>query len=354
MKAIPLDSLQLGAELGKGGQGTVRAIDEPHAGRYVYKEYREPRDIDFDVLSSFPDTLASLSPAQQVYVRSRTAWPELVVAAGGRPSGFVMARLRDDFFHLGAASGKRRLRDMQALFNGHEYVRKHYGIDYRPAHPYQVLLDLAGLLTFLHERDIHVGDISPRNIAFRIDPQPEIHLIDCDAMTIGGRTITRAVETPGWEVPARADGRREPLGTDASDTYKFGLIVLRILVGAQEPRTVDSLPFDAPHDIRLLLAQTLADDPGPRPPMSAWPPVLDRHARTAAGWVDRPAAAPVVVVDRRPVSAHRKHTATQTPAAGNPVPQQQRDKDQTLAIAVVIGVICLIVLLTVVATAVGT
>jgi hypothetical protein len=75
----------------------------------------------------------------------------------------------------------------------------------------------------LHKHGVCVGDISPKNLLFALIPHPAVYFIDCDAMRIDGVSVLRQVETPGWQVPAG-----EELATVYSDTYKLGLLALRL------------------------------------------------------------------------------------------------------------------------------
>ena len=105
------------------------------------------------------------------------------------------------------------------------------GINIDDAHRYTLLREVASALAFLHKHGVCVGDISPKNLLFSLTPHEAVYFIDCDAMRINGVSALPQVETPGWETPAG-----EELATIYSDTYKLGLLALRLLVGDHDTK----------------------------------------------------------------------------------------------------------------------
>ncbi len=64
---------------------------------------------------------------------------------------------------------------------------------------YELLRQTAAALNSLHEPGVCVGDISPKNLLFSWSGTPEVYFIDCYAMRATGISLTRQLETPGWE-----------------------------------------------------------------------------------------------------------------------------------------------------------
>ena len=124
-------------------------------------------------------------------------------------------------------------------------------------------------MTFLHSNSVCVGDISPKNLLFTFEPPLAIYFIDCDAMRINEISALPQVETPGWEVPPG-----EELATVFSDTYKLGLLALRLLVGDQDVRSAQDTPPATPNALRNLIADTLSRPPTKRPLPETWTYVL--------------------------------------------------------------------------------
>jgi hypothetical protein len=158
------------------------------------------------------------------------------------------------------------------------------------------LREVASGLAFLHAHGVCVGDISPKNLLFTLTPHQAVYFIDCDAMRINGVSALPQVETPGWEVPAG-----EELATIYSDTYKLGLLALRLLAGDQDTKNPEHLPSPTPALLRQLITDTLTNPPTQRPLPEAWTYVLG-HAIEAAQH-QKLAAAPVLAPDGDPLPA---------------------------------------------------
>ncbi|MFZ3290703.1 MAG: hypothetical protein WA622_11770 [Mycobacterium sp.] len=121
----------------------------------------------------------------------------------------------------------RNRAEFQHLLNN-ESVLSARGIMIDDVQPYRLLREVASGLAFLHSHGVCVGDISPNNLLFSLTPRESIYFIDCDSRCINGVSALTQVETPGWEVPAG-----EAQATIYSDSYKLGLLALRLLVGDQ-------------------------------------------------------------------------------------------------------------------------
>ena len=162
-----------------------------------------------------------------------------------------------------------------------------------------------------HQHGIAVGDLSPKNLLFSYDPAPRVYFIDCDAMRFQGRSVMPQLETPGWEV--RIVNTHEELGSAASDSYKLGLLALRLLTGTQDTRDSARLPRTVPTSIRQLITAALAPDPGRRPGPADWVTPLGTAAATAS---TRPTAAPPSMLRHlRPATAAPQAASAVTPYA---------------------------------------
>ena len=73
------------------------------------------------------------------------------------------------------------------------------------------------------------------------------------------------VETPGWEAPVG-----EELATIYSDTYKLGLIALRLLGGDQDIKNPRHLGSTTPALVRQIITDTLTHEPQQRPLPEGW------------------------------------------------------------------------------------
>ncbi len=288
MDVIDRASLNLGARLNKGGQGVVYPIvDDGSGADYVYKEYVSGVDVDYAVLDQFPGRFKMLPPR----TRTRLAFPRKLVAVGTeRLSGFVMPRIPERFF---LPNGREK--KLQNLLNGPEFAAK-IGTPFSDRERFLLLADLATTLHELHDDGIAVGDISPMNVLYTFDPEPEAYLIDCDSMIVGGHRALDPAETPDWDAPG---GTGPPDEADADDAYKFGLLVLRLLVGDQQVRDPDRLPAGTPAEIAALLRTSLSSRRRTRPRIEAWLAPLSRAADSASRTRHKAAA------KRRPTAATR-------------------------------------------------
>jgi hypothetical protein len=77
------------------------------------------------------------------------------------------------------------------------------------------------------------------------------------------------MKTPGWDTPAG-----EELATVDTDTYKLGLLALRLLASDQDTKTAQPLPFTTTRLLSQVITDTLTNGPHSRPLPEAWIYVL--------------------------------------------------------------------------------
>jgi eukaryotic-like serine/threonine-protein kinase len=311
-QVIQRDKLGAITKIAQGGQGVVyRApkVKTKFAASMVYKEYKAQTagQIDFDALSAMPALVEdSLSYKEAERLISIAAWPCALIQDGDTSKGFVMPAIPDEFFiSMTTVKGiSNSSAEFQHLLN-HYSVLEARGINIDDAQRYTLLREVASALEFMHKHGVCVGDISPKNLLFSLDPHEAIYFIDCDAMRINGISALPQVETPGWEAPAG-----EELATIYTDTYKLGLLALRLLVGDHDTKNPQHLPPDTPEQLRQIITDTLKNQPHSRPLPQAWTYVLGhaieqaqhRKKTTAAAAPGSPAAdpPPVPIVHSRP------------------------------------------------------
>src|ERR1700676_1459838 len=243
-QVIERDRLGSLTKIGQGGQGVVYRAPNAKttfASSMVYKQYRAQvlAGIDFTALAAMPALVEeSLSYADAERLISIAAWPCAIVEDGETPTGFVMPAIPDEFFTaLTTAKGvSPSTAEFQHLLN-HPSVLVARGIAIDDVQRFTLLREVASGLAFLHKNGVCVGDISPKNLLFSLTPPEGVYFIDCDAMRINGVSALHQVQTPGWEVPAG-----EELATIYSDTYKLGLLALRLVAGDQDTTNPDLLP----------------------------------------------------------------------------------------------------------------
>ncbi len=360
-QVILRDRLGVLSKVGQGGQGVVyRApnVKTKFAASMVYKEYKTQTraQIDFTALAAMPALVEdSLSYTQAERLISLAAWPCALVEDDGTPTGFVMPAIPEEFFiSLTTAKGvATATAEFQHLLN-HATVLAARGISVDDVQRFTLLREAASGLAFLHKHGVCVGDISPKNLLFCLAPHEAVYFIDCDAMRINGVSALPQVETPGWNAPSG-----EELATIYSDTYKLGLLALRLVVGDHDTTNPQHLPASTPSMLRQIITDTLTNQPHQRPLPDAWTYVLGhaieqtQHDKKTAATVAPVSVAldppPTPVVHSRPpasphsqppVSAPPAKPATTGPVATPPPsPDPPAVFQGPLRIAIVIAVV---------------
>jgi eukaryotic-like serine/threonine-protein kinase len=301
-QVIQHDKLGVLTKIGQGGQGVVYGapnVKTKFAASMVYKEYKAQTlaAIDFGALAAMPALVEdSLSYADGERLVSIAAWPCAIVENGGASTGFVMPAIPQEFFiSLTTVKGvSSSTAEFQHLLN-HASVLNARGITLDDAQRYSLLREVASGLAFLHKHGVCVGDISPKNLLFSLSPHEAVYFIDCDAMRINGVSALQQVETPGWAVPAG-----EELATIYSDTYKLGLLALRLVAGDHDTTNPGHLPSRTPSLLRQIITDTVTNEPHRRPLSKPWNYVLGhaieeaQHQKKTAAAIGAPLAAPEI------------------------------------------------------------
>jgi hypothetical protein len=268
-------SLRLSGALGSGGQGTVygvadRLVDDRVPA--VYKEFAAVADAG--ALLRVVRFRRDLSPADAQRLDDIAAWPAAVVQRDGRIAGFLMRRAPDPFLiGLGMPSGPtQHLAQVQLLLNDVAY-RTARGLVIDDRFRLELLHDTASAIEFLHAHHVVVGDLSPANLLFSRSRRPRCFFLDCDAMRVRGISVLRQAETIDWQTPSCG----EPVATPATDSYKFGLLCIRLFAGDQSTRDPQVLDRAGPA-VKVLAARALSRDPRRRPAMAEWREALSAAA----------------------------------------------------------------------------
>jgi serine/threonine protein kinase len=265
--------------LSDGGQSTIYQLpgySMPNApGPFVYKEYHKHLgQIPGHGLASVIAVRESLDTKERQWLDGCTVWPlRVVVDRGGAVTGVIMRLIPDEFFQqLTLRSGRtaRLPREAQHLFVQRSRCEQ-LGWPYaEPRQRLQLCAQLSYTLAFLHRRDIVFGDISPRNVLFRLKPSVGMMLVDCDAIRkVGTAAVVGQGNTPDWFPP---EGRMAPQSV-RTDRYKLGLFILRVLSpgpGSSVNRDPDVVwnTLD-PTGLRLLRS-SLSPDPFARTDARTW------------------------------------------------------------------------------------
>jgi hypothetical protein len=256
-----------------GGQGVVfkvtgmqsRARGKPVS--LVYKEYKEQtrRSLNVPALESLAAFRDSVAGSTQERLVQRTALPLHLVTGSGGVTGFTMVEVPRQFLHtmhFQRGPGET-LGEVQHLLQSESLLAARQ-IKLTDRLRFEFLLDVAETLDLFHRHDLIVGDLSAKNLLFRLSGKVRCFFLDCDSMLLRGQAAVPLAETPEWEVPAG-----EPPGTRQGDLYKFGLLVVRLFAGDQRIR--DATPARlATAQLSRLAQSSLAKNPAVRPSAADW------------------------------------------------------------------------------------
>jgi DNA-binding helix-hairpin-helix protein with protein kinase domain len=226
---------ELGAldKLADGGQGTVyRAARMPGE---LYKRYHDLSQWNAGELKRLIRRVHSdpMPAAAREFILTATAWPTGVVLEDGEHVGMMMPEAPANFTTL--IGGQTRLKELQFLI----FPPKPMWSEVQLPDPDQrrgLALGYVRLFKALHDGDIIIGDVSPRNFLWTLDPQPSVYAIDCDGFRINGYpAATPQAQTPDWVDPGQETGK----ATFDGDRFKLALLVLRILL--TEPKATPAV-----------------------------------------------------------------------------------------------------------------
>ena len=211
---VEASTLQLGNDMGSGGQGKVTAIDsggeEFDRTPVVLKRYLPAVAdwLDISVLEDIVNFPLSLEPRYKAWLKESFAWPTRLVEDNGSVCGFLMRAVEPSFyfnFQTRTRGSVQQLASIGFLLNHDDYVST-AGLSISERDRLDLLKNLADILSQMHAFGLTIGDFSPKNILFKLSPSPSCLIIDCDAITLQGRSALPRIETPDsgdscWRVP---------------------------------------------------------------------------------------------------------------------------------------------------------
>ena len=280
---IDIGSLGHGHDLGRGGQGRVTAVSGtlingrwPAALKtYSHDVVHALDTISLETIVGFPGTLGN---DDRDWLYENTAWPAVIAEDRGTVRGFLMRVVPASYYFDFRTQSQRtlqKLADIAFLLNSDRYVNSS-GLSVTDRDRLALLENLATTLSRLHHLGVVVGDLSPKNLLFSLKGVPSCFIIDCDAMLVRGRTVLPQVQTPDWEVPPG-----EPIATTATDSYKFGLLAIRLF--ARDQSSYDQMAVAMlSAELGRLAAASQHQNPSRRPGPGTWIPGLAAAATATA------------------------------------------------------------------------
>jgi hypothetical protein len=278
-------------ELGQGGMAKVFGLPDlllpgVPQGHWVYKRYKAKcRPVPMYGLQELVRLLDRLPHEHRRVMHRHFNWPVRVVTDGGHgSSGLILALLPDSFFldlRLSSGRVKHKPAEIQFLFQDEEYCVRVGLPRITLSERQSICRSLVYAMALLDRLDVVYGDLSARNVLFRLRPRPGVLLVDCDAVRSRGSAaaVGKQPHSPDWEPPEallarrRRDSTAYTIQNKETDRYKLGLAILRILTPGQGCATsVD--PTRArrclPRNLYELLVSSLESEPANRPAAAVW------------------------------------------------------------------------------------
>jgi len=313
---LDYEDITVGSELRRGGQGRVFDVSAPllDGGREAVLKLYLPSalgNLNVTALEKLVYFARDLPPTDKNWLYDNCAWPVSIVEKSGNACGFLMRKAPSDYFfdfQSQAKGTQRKLSDVAFLLNSEDYVRR-AGLWVTDYDRLVILETVATSLSRLHGLGITIGDLSPKNVLFRLQPTPGSFFIDCDSFRLKGETALEQLETGDWKAPAR-----EKKATVATDSYKFGLLAIRLFAHDQTTRDPSAISAKSPV-LGRLARLSLDAPPDSRPTPGQWvdeirqvigstPPASGPTASTGSGGAVPPYVAngPARVYPPRPAS----------------------------------------------------
>ena len=269
VRRVEIGDLRLGPVLGTGGLGRVNAVDEyliDDKWPAALKTYGTDVGVDFRTLEKIVAFPRQLPHNDRDWLIGISSWPWAIATHDAVPRGFLMrvAPSVYNFSFTTVTQGvKALLSTVEYLLNPDDYVRR-AGISISEKDRLNLLGTLAQTMSRLHALGVVVGDLSPKNLLVDLNSYSSCFIIDCDAMVLRGESALEQVDTVEWEVPG-GEKRR----TEASDSFKFGLLAIRLF--ARDPSSQDVTALAAVSSELGRLAVLSQDrNPASRPSLSSW------------------------------------------------------------------------------------
>jgi DNA-binding helix-hairpin-helix protein with protein kinase domain len=266
--------------LGSGGQGRIFLVPELDlpggGGPFVYKEYLpDGAAVSAQGMANIISLRVSLGPEQLAWFDNHLAWPLRIVVDQDRTGdvvvGVVMRLIPAAFFEVVSLTGPRREmpREARALFYDRARAERE-NLRYPDSRERHLLcMRLAYVIAFLHRHQIVFGDISSRNVLYRLAPTPDVLLVDCDAVRkVGTAPVVAQGHTPEFMPPDPYEP--QSIGTDL---FKLGMFVARILSPGRALSVAD-VDAGAPNILEptgaRMLRASLRREPAGRPTALDW------------------------------------------------------------------------------------
>jgi DNA-binding helix-hairpin-helix protein with protein kinase domain len=218
-------TLNLGAQVGAGGEGAVfRIAERPASVAKIYARALDARQVA---------KLHAMVSAGDGPLRDVAAWPTALVYDGARPVGFTMPLLE----------AQRPLHELLGPRSRHElFPNAHWSFLIHTAR------NLARAFAVLHERNVIVGDVNSNNIVICGDSTAR--LIDCDSFQFPapGAPFRCNVGVPDYQPPELQRANFAEIDRlPEHDRFGLAIVIFQLLFVGKHP-FAGILPPDVPGD----------------------------------------------------------------------------------------------------------
>jgi len=270
-------AIELGPEVGKGGEGTVFAVQGAAtlcAKVYHHDKLEEETNAKLKRMVANPPT----DPAGQHSGHRSIAWPQALLYKDKNLRqlvGFTMPRF----------DGKKFQKALR-MFDPDDRNKAFQGGGFTWQHLLFVARNLSSAVAAIHERDYRIGDLNESNVY--VSDEALITILDCDSFQVpdpqGGRTLRCRVGKPEYTAPELQGKQfKDHDRTEATDCFALAVMLFQLMMQGFHPFAArGKLVENAPSTDKKILLGHFAYLPGikgvapPRgaPPFALLPPEL--------------------------------------------------------------------------------
>ena len=264
---IDFSALDVGQELGAGGQATVYEIRGDQT--YVFKKYHHAQP-ELEALEVVAQWRRDLNPQDRSLLDTSAAWPHQIVIDDDRPVGVTIRRAPEHFTF--DVRGTQRLRELQYAVLSERSERLGLSVPDLTDRT-AIVQHLAEVLDLFDRHHVIHGDMSFKNILWTDTPEPAVSLLDCDSARVGpSDSALTQVTTQHWTDPRV---QKTWIAAPDRDSDRLGLAFYRLFFQARGNFTGTDLDLQIPDTPPLprptheLLQRSLTMTV-PRPAPSEW------------------------------------------------------------------------------------
>ncbi len=291
--ALRVEERELGQlrPLNKGGMAEIFDVPDFRVGEHadwplVYKRFKKfTRPIPIFGLEALIKLREALHPDQRLAFDQQFNWTIRVVTDDeSGAAGILLPRLDSTYFvkkYNSYGEVREAACEAQNLLGTdddfHRWRMQHPSMDQR----FLLCRNLALGLGKLHRAEVIYGDLSLRNVLYRLEPKVSVMFVDTDAVRpkSGSSPLGKQPHSGDWEPPEALAAQRSgnkigfAIQNFETDRYKLALAILRILARvprASELRDPSVVRPVVPSGVYKKLEISIHGKPADRPTAKEW------------------------------------------------------------------------------------